>query len=96
MLVSSRHQHQHIANGTMTGEEALGLAIVLGSSFSIVGVVFSFITYRWVRAEASSNLFTVTTNMWVLTDAAGSNILFGIRSSVWSRRISSSQGAMQR
>ena len=46
-----QHQHQH-HNGTMTGEEALGLAIVLGSSFSIVGVVFSFITYRWVGAEA--------------------------------------------
>ncbi|XP_043229429.1 cadherin EGF LAG seven-pass G-type receptor 1-like [Amphibalanus amphitrite] len=45
MLVSTHHQGHHATNGTMTGEEALGLAIVLGSSFSIVGVVFSFITY---------------------------------------------------
>ncbi|XP_037076533.1 adhesion G protein-coupled receptor E3-like [Pollicipes pollicipes] len=45
MFVGSHHLPHHITNSSMTADEALGLAIVLGSSFSIVGVVFSFITF---------------------------------------------------
>jgi hypothetical protein len=35
---------------TLTEEGMLSLAVVLGSSLSLVGLVFAFITYRFVES----------------------------------------------